>query len=152
MKIKLFLVAVFSIFLIGCQSGPRTPLGYEGPLQRTEAVEMNSVIFVDHELNRTYKGKLFGETKQIIKVSVDSQGIRTTDGGTAEVWVLLRNHTDYPVQIEGRTMFFDSGMAPVDAKPLWKRVFIPANSLATYKESTYSGDISYYRVELKEGS
>lgn len=122
------------------------------PVQRTNEVQMNEVVFVDHDLNRTYEKSFFGmkSTKQIVKVSVNSKGIRTTPGGTAEAWVVFRNHTDYPLQIQAQTMFFDSDMAPMQPDPMWKRVFLPANSLGTYKEQSYDGNISYYRIEVKE--
>jgi len=124
------------------------------PEQRYKETGMNEVVFVDHGLNRTYNRKqfLFWGDKQDkkIKVSVESHGIRTTAGDTAEVWVSFRNHSDYPVQIEGRTSFFFKDRSPAYPDPHWKKLFIPANSLSTYKEQSWDNNIGYYRVEVKE--
>jgi len=138
--------AVVSLMLTACKD---TTVINGSVEQRTNAVQMNEVVFVDHDLNRVEKKSSSDKTAQTIRVSVNSKGIRSTATGTAEVWVVLRNHTDYPQQIEGRTMFFDNDQAPADAAPQWKRVYIPANSLATYKELSISPQVAFYRVEIK---
>lgn len=116
---------------------------------RESTFRMNEVVFVDTDLNRTKRNKITKTTKQIIRVNAESQGLRNTPTGTAEVWVMLRNHTDFPQQIQGRTTFFDSSKAPVDTPPQWKRIYIPPNSQAMYSELSTSSNIAFYRVEIQ---
>jgi len=112
------------------------------------SIQMNDVVFVDSDLNNTTK--LFNDViRNDVRISVESKGLRSTATGAAEVWVVLQNHTDHQQQVEGRTMFFDASNVPVDASPQWKRIYIPANSLATYKELSISSNVAFYRVELK---
>lgn len=86
------------------------------------------------------------------KIAVERQGTRRTDTGTLEVWILLRNRTDYPHQVEGRTQFFDADTVPVEGPSAWKRVMLPPNGTQTYRElSTRAGDVAHYYVEMREG-
>ena len=65
---------------------------------------------------------------------------------------MIRNRTDFPLQIEGRVQFFDESKAPVEGPTAWQRVFLPPQSVATYKESsTNVYDIGYYYIEIREG-
>jgi len=142
---KLLVPAVLVGLLAACE----TVLIHEEPEQRHAPIKMNEVVFVDHSLNRIIKNKWTKAKTNIVKVTVESQGMRSTSTGTGEVWAVLRNRTDHPQQLEARTMFFDGGQAPTDVDPTWKRVFIPANSTATYKELSTSFDVAFYRIEIK---
>lgn len=123
------------------------------PVQRTASTEMNSIVFVDHALNRTVitKSVLGERSRTTIKVDVESSGIRQTATGNTEVWAVLRNRTDYDLQVEGMTSFYDAGNAPLDDRSSWKRVYIPANSTALYKEVSVDQQAKYFVVELREG-
>ena len=77
-------------------------------------------------------------------------GQRPTATGTTEVYVVLRNHTDYDYRIEARTQFFDQDGVPTDVKPTWQRSTIPANSIATYRELSTTTQPLQYRVEVRE--
>lgn len=92
------------------------------------------------------------EAKKYSKIAVEATNARRTPTGTVEVWATLRNRTDHPLQIEGRAQFFDSTQAPVEGPTAWQRVFLPPNSVATYKESsTKVMEIGYYYIEIREG-
>ena len=70
---------------------------------------------------------------------------------TLEIWSVMKNHTDHDLQVEGRTMFFDRDEVPLDDQTAWKRMYIPANSFATYREYSISPEAAFYIVEIREG-
>ncbi len=111
-------------------------------------VRMNTVNIIDKSL-QNWQGK---DGKRMSKIAVESTNARRSPTGTVEVWAVLRNRTDYPLQIEGRVQFFDRDQAPVEGPTAWQRVYLPANSVATYKEfSTKVMEIGYYYIEIREG-
>lgn len=156
-KRKLQLVAALIFVCVPCVTMAQFKvIGKHGePTQRLNKTEMNTIVFVDHNLNRSIlsKNKFTGKEyiHETIKVSINSAGTRTGPTGLLEVWAVLRNHTDYPLQVEGQTSFYDEQNAPIDVPPMWKRVYIPANSIATYKENATDFASSNFIVELREG-
>ena len=116
--------------------------------ERTAPVGYNTVVFTDYDLSRTWENGIFG-SGQTYRLSVVNHGLRRTETGTAEVFAVLRNHTDYDYQIEARTQFFDQDGVPVDAKPTWQRTTIPANSVSAYKTLSTSTQSLQYRVEVR---
>lgn len=126
-------------------------------------VRMNTVNIIDKSLqrwdvttHRPFWAQIFGggrkEKDKYGKIAVESNNARRTPTGTLEVWAVLRNRTDYALQVEGRTQFFDSSEAPVEGPTAWQRVHLPPNSVGNYKEySTAIEGISYYYVEIREG-
>lgn len=111
-------------------------------------IKWNSVAIIDKSLSN-WQGK---EKDKKGKIAVEDTNARRSPTGTVEVWAVLRNRTDYPLQIEGRTSFFDKNKAPVEGPTAWQRVYLPPNSVATYKElSTNIMDIGYYYIEIREG-
>ncbi len=111
-------------------------------------IRWNSVAIIDDSLE-DWQGKKKGRKG---KIAVESTNARRTPTGTVEVWAVFRNRTDYALQIEGRTQFFDREQAPVEGPTTWQRVFLPPNGVATYKEiSTKVMEIGYYYIEIREG-
>lgn len=105
--------------------------------------QMNTVVILDPALQQ-----INGPGK----IAVESTGARRTPTGTLEVWALLRNRTDYPLQVEGRTNFFDADQAPTDLPTAWKRIYLPPRSIAKYSGASVGVQgITYYMVELREG-
>lgn len=117
--------------------------------QRTEAVEFNTVVYTDYDLNRRVNRGLMGPG-EVVRITTHDQGIARTATGNSEVWVVLRNHTDHNYVVEARTQFFAQSGMPTDATPVWQRVMVPANSLATYKEKSISNEPLQYRVEVRQ--
>ena len=143
----------FSLFVTGCEQ-PLIPEGAAPGVQVRDphapyaTVRLNTVNIIDKSL-ANWHGK---EDEKYSKIAVEQTNSRRTATGTLEVWATLRNRTDYPLQIEGRSQFFDSDQAPVEGPTAWQRVFLPANSVATYKEfSTKVEDVAYYYIEIREG-
>lgn len=143
---KAFAAAACISLLAGCanHAADSTKL-----IERTAPVTMNSVVFTDYNLKRTWSGGLFGDGERY-RLSVVQHGQRPTATGTTEVYAVLRNHTDYDYQIESRTQFFDQDGVPTDVKPTWQRSTVPANSIATYRELSTTTQPVQYRVEVRE--
>jgi len=85
------------------------------------------------------------------KIAVEQTNSRRTPTNTLEVWAQLRNRTDYPLQVEARVQFFDANKAPIEGPTSWKRIYLPANSIATYSMFSTRIDVSYYYIEIREG-
>jgi uncharacterized protein DUF1425 len=119
-------------------------------------IRMNSVVILDRELQVTYvnESSLTGtkEYGHASKISVESSGARRTATGTAEVWAILRNRTNYPQQVECNVQFFDRSGAPVEGPTAWQRLVLSPNSVSSYKEfstNTIEG-VNYY-IQVREG-
>lgn len=86
------------------------------------------------------------------KVMVQSANARRTETNSVQVATMLVNCTDHPLQVEGRTHFFDAGYAETEAPSAWRRIYLPPRTVATYSErSAGTNGISTYLVELREG-
>jgi hypothetical protein len=153
MKKSAFWFILATVFVLGCGSTSNSSYSDSHPIQRTNALKMDSFSFIDHNLNRTYITKtIFGENvDSVVKVTIESSGVRNTATGTTEVWAMLRNRTDYDMQVEGMTSFYAEGGMPLDDRSSWKRVYIPANGTALYKESSVSNQAQHFMVEFREG-
>src|SRR5690606_14997060 len=153
MKRTLFIIAAgLTLTLAGCGS---TQNGYSGahPVQRTTTNELNTIVFIDHNLNRTDITKTFmGEkVRDTAKVTLDRSGMSNPATGRLEVWTMIRNRTDYDLQIEGKALFFDANQVPLMDESMWRRVYVPANGTAIYKETSLNDRAEYFLVELREG-
>lgn len=119
-------------------------------------MRMNSVAILDQDLQVTYvsENMLTGtrEYGHASKISVESSGGRRTATGTSEVWAILRNRTNYPLQLECNVQFFDKGGAPVEGPTEWQRVVLSPNAVNTYKEfsATAMNGLNYY-IQVREG-
>ncbi|KAE8544221.1 MULTISPECIES: YcfL family protein [Marinobacter] len=144
-----FALAISMTLLSGCsthKASDSTDLS-----GRTEPVSMNSVVFTDYDLNRRWsRGFGYLEDGERYRLSLVQHGQRPTSAGTTEVYVVLRNHTDFDYQVEARTQFFDRDGVPADVRPIWQRLTVPANSLETYRELSTSTQPLQYRVEIRE--
>ncbi len=86
------------------------------------------------------------------KIAIEDQGSRRTATGTLEVWAQVRNRTNYPLQIEGRIQFYDREQVPIEGPSAWKRLMLPANTIATWTEtSVKASEVAYYFGEIREG-
>jgi len=138
------------MLLQGCESDPMIIGEGAAPAVRVDDPQapfanpmMNTVVILDPALQR-----INGPGK----ITVESSGAKRTPSGTLEVWALIRNRTNHPLQIEGRTNFFDASRAPVDLATAWKRLYLPPLGIETYRaQSTLVYEIQYYMVELREG-
>ncbi|MDM8541850.1 hypothetical protein QUF90_12250 [Desulfococcaceae bacterium HSG9] len=136
-------ILVLSFLLTACpkysvQEGSFDPVRIRDQNFPGTTIRWNNVSIVDPGI----KNKIFVETTNS----------RRSPTGTLEVWVILRNRTDYPIQIEARTSFYDATQAPVEQPTAWKRLLLTANSTGHYKEmSATLTEIGYYHIEVREG-
>ena len=85
------------------------------------------------------------------KVSIMGSGWNRTPTNTAQVWVQVRNRTDFFIQIECRTQFFDAARIPIEGPTSWQRVMLSPNTITTYRENSTRTDVASYYVEVREG-
>jgi len=138
-----------AVLLSGCEStsmiseGAAPAVRVDDPAAPFANPAMNSVVILDPALQR-----INGPGK----IAVESSGAKRTPAGTLEIWALIRNRTNHPLQIEGRTNFFDANRAPVDLTTAWKRLYLPPLGIQTYRaQSTLVHEVHYYMLELREG-
>ncbi len=105
-------------------------------------VQYDRVVILDDSLQNRRGGK----------IAIESQGARRTPTGTVEGFAVIRNRTDYPLQIEARIQFFDADKVPVEGPTAWQRVYLEANSVNSYREaSTRVHDVAHFLIEVREG-
>ncbi|HLJ64897.1 MAG TPA: DUF1425 domain-containing protein, partial [Stellaceae bacterium] len=86
------------------------------------------------------------------KVLVQSVAARRTETGTLEVQTRLVNCTDFPLHVQGRTLFLDASNFDVEPPSTWQLVVLPPRSLNQYAEkSTQTEKVATFTVELREG-
>jgi len=124
-------------------------------IERDAPTGMNTIKFIDFSLQRTkehnnssYSKK--SSTSKYIRVGVESEGVRRTKTRNPQVWALLRNYTDYDYQLEARVQFFDPDMMPSEQQSAWKKIYLPANAIGTYKEFGINPSGVFYVVEVRE--
>jgi hypothetical protein len=110
-----------------------------GPLPGTlSPVPLNTVRVIDPRIGN--------------KVLPQSAMARHTETGTVEVQSRLVNCTDFPLQVEGRTIFLDENNFNVEPPSAWQRVFLPPRALGQYGEkSTDIQRVKNFTIELREG-
>lgn len=87
----------------------------------------------------------------INKLYVRQVTAQRTPTGTVKVISQVINCTDYPLNVEARTQFYDQGQAPSEPVSAWKRLNLAPRTLNTYSESSIGAkNVAYYMVELKE--
>jgi hypothetical protein len=162
----LFLSLIVSF--LGCSTvdvreGPAPGVRIDDSRAPNAGIRYNTAVIIDKSLQQ-WDGKVFDPSWSSIfssspkerdrhsKIAIESTNSKRTPTNTLEVWAVLRNRTDYPLQIEARTQFFDSNKVPIEGPTAWQRVHLPPQSLDTYREfSTKTGEISYYYIEIREG-
>ena len=119
------------------KEGNLDPVRVRDPHFAGTQIRWNSVALLDLSI----KNKIF----------VEATNSRRTPTGTLEVWAVLRNRTDYPLQLEARTAFYDVDKAPVEEPTAWQRIYLTSNATVHYKTSSTLVDIGFYNIEIREG-
>lgn len=87
----------------------------------------------------------------INKLYVRSVTAQRTPTGTVKVISQIINCTDYPLNVEGRTQFYDQAQAPSEPVSGWKRLNLAPRTSNTYAESSIgTKNVQYYMVEVRE--
>ena len=87
----------------------------------------------------------------INKIYVRAVNARRTPTGTVEVHSQVVNCTDFALNAEARTQFYDSAQAPSEPVSAWKRFQLPPRTSNTYRETSIGREgAAFYMVELRE--
>ncbi len=85
------------------------------------------------------------------KLFVRTVTAQRTSTGTVKVISQVINCTDYPLNIEGRTQFYDQNQAPSEPVSAWKRLNLAPRTSNTYLETSIgTKNVQYYMVEVRE--
>lgn len=125
----------FTPYLAAQTAGPAVLAPLPGTLT---PVPLNSVRIIDPRIGN--------------KVLVQQALARRTETGTVEVQSRLVNCTDYPLQVQGRTLFLDANDMDVEPPSAWQRVYLSPRSLGQYGEKSVDQKrVANFTVELREG-
>lgn len=166
MKSMIKTMIIFSgLFVMGCAAtDPCVNILQEKPME--PGIQMNSVAIIDSSLYYEMVGAAYCDGAPVAraaarvgqdavaryKVTVEQNESRRTPTGTMEVTAILRNHTNFPLQIEGRVQFFDRRRSPVEDMSAWRRVQLPPKSIGVYKTvSTKRDEVEFFYIEIREG-
>lgn len=127
---------------INKDEGPRQAVRIADERAPSQRLNLDTVVILDKSLQDRKAGKL----------AVENSGARRTAADTVEAFAVIRNRTDYPLQIEGRTQFFDAMGIPLGSPSQWQRLYLDPQSINGYRElSTGTGDVAHYYIEIREG-
>ncbi|MCL4217525.1 MAG: hypothetical protein KJ052_11050 [Candidatus Hydrogenedentes bacterium] len=112
-----------------------TEPGTQVVLPQTQA-RLNNVGFLTPGLNR--------------RVAVQGSGANRTATNTLEVWATFRNRTDFQQKLNVRTQYFHEDRSPAEGPDAWQSVFLPPNSIQTYKTFSSGTDAAYYYIEIMD--
>lgn len=139
------LVAAAACSLCGCKSptapppmavGTGEPIHTDGPVILDESLQRETMLGLGHA----------------VKVVLEDHGQSRAPTGTHQVWVRLRNVTDYDQYLQGRAHFLGENGDEVEEPSPWGRIFLPAKSIETYRAaSTQRDDVKRFYVELRVG-
>ena len=141
-RLAVLAVATFTVAACSIDEGASPGVRIDDARAPNATVQYDRVVILDDSLQSSRSGK----------IAIESHGARRTASGTVEAFAVIRNRTDYPLQIEARVQFFDADKVPVEGPTAWQRVYLEANSVNAYREaSTRVHDVAHFLVEIREG-
>ncbi|MFT5126444.1 MAG: hypothetical protein ACI8W8_000037 [Rhodothermales bacterium] len=136
MKITLSALILLLLLQTGCstvqEEGPHA--GVRNPQVQ---IAMNNAVLTDDSLAG--------------KIAVEQTSWSRTENGMPQVWALIRNRTDYRLQVEARTRFYDAQQAPLPGPAAWQRISLGPNTTETYRVNGSRADVGFYSIEIREG-
>ncbi len=153
MRPKLAITLLTAALAAGCQTqqgpvvaneeGPGPGVRVDSPYMPYATIRWNTVNFLDTSMQQGGASK----------VAVEDTNADLTNTGTIRAYALVRNRSTYPLQLEGRTHFFDREKRPLESPTAWQRMFLPPNGIASYESLSTSrvGEVGYYYIEMREG-
>ena len=168
MRRKFIILFGSALLLVGCSTievkeGPAPGVHVDDSRMPQAGIRYNTAVIIDKSLEN-WDGRVFDpewsgmfrkgsmERRRRSKIAVESTDSRRTATETLEVWAVLRNRTDYPLQLECRTQFFDASKVISDGPTAWQRIYLSPQSQETYREfSTKTKEVNYYYIEIREG-
>jgi hypothetical protein len=114
--------------------GPAMVPGESSPLKE---MPLNSVNITDERiLNKLY---------------IRAITARRTATGTVEVVAQVVNCTDFPLNAEARTQFYDAAPAPSEPVSAWKRLHLSPRTSNVYSEFSMGAQtVDGYMIEMRE--
>lgn len=86
------------------------------------------------------------------KIVVQSTNAQREANGDITVFARFMNCTDFPLQVEGRTHFLDTGQGDAEPVTAWTRLHLPSHGLVSYStRSTAGSKVKSYLIEVREG-
>ncbi|CAA7626319.1 hypothetical protein [Magnetospirillum sp. SS-4] len=114
--------------------GPAMIPGEPSPLKE---MPLNSASIIDANI--------------INKVHVRAITARRTATGTVEVVAQVVNCTDFPLNAEARTQFYDGALSPSEPASAWRRLALPARAVTGYHEFSIGAQtVEHYLIEMRE--
>lgn len=87
----------------------------------------------------------------INKLFVRQVSAQRTPTGTVKMVSQIINCTDYPLNVEARTQFYDQAQVPSEPVSGWRRLNFAPRTSNTYAENSIgTKNVQYYMVELRE--
>ncbi len=85
------------------------------------------------------------------KLYIRAISARRTATGTVEIIAQVVNCTDFPLNAEARTQFYDSAQAPSEPVSAWQRFHLSPRTISSYRELSM-GDktVDAYMIEMRE--
>lgn len=114
--------------------GPAMVPGESSPLKE---MPLNSVNITDEGV--------------INKLYIRAITARRTATGTVEVVAQVVNCTDFPLNAEARTQFFDAAQVPSEPVSAWKRFHLSPRTANAYSEFSMGAQtVDGYMIEMRE--
>lgn len=128
----------FTPLVMGQEVLPPGPLLVPATPGTMKEVPLNTVSVID--------GGIAG------RVMVQSVTAGRNAAGNLEVSARLVNCTDGPLQVQGRTQFFDAAQRPSETPSAWQRLHLAPRSFASYGEVSVAGPAAAsFLIELRGG-
>lgn len=116
---------------------------------QSERPQLNTVNIIDKNLQTTHVYKN-GNTVTTGKLAIEGAGQDVLDTGRRQVWVQLRNLTDFSQNILVRTTWYSESGRPVDGPNAWTRISLSQNAGEIYESSSISRKSRAFMVEVQE--
>lgn len=124
------------------------PANQEAAIQSAKP-QMNTVNIIDKNLQNTHVYRN-GDTVTTGKLAIEGAGQDVLESGRRQVWVQLRNLTDYSQNILVRTTWYSESGRPVDGPNAWTRISLSQNAGEIYESASISRKSSAFMVEVQE--
>ena len=141
------------LFLGGCAQQPAPMCNMAGISAQRQLVQVPSLVpgapspITEMPLNSAS----VTDYSIIDKIFVRQITAQRTATGTVEVVSQVINCTDYPLNVEARTQFYNAAQVASEPVSGWKRFNLPARTSNTYRESSIgTKSVDFYMVELRE--
>ena len=129
------------LLLLALLSGCRSTVIEEGPHAAVRnpqvQIQLNNAVLTDDSLAG--------------KIAIEQTNWSRSENGLPQAWALIRNRTDYRIQVEARTRFYDAQQAPLPGPIAWQRISLSPNTVETYRVTGTHGNSGFYSIEIREG-